>query len=76
MSLIGQIRGTVEAVVREILADVVAPLLDKLGERINVLEDRVKRLEDQIPDPGKKTAPVANATRAKAGTATAKGSSS
>lgn len=76
MSLVGQIRGTVEAVVREVLADVVGPLLDKLGERINVLEDRVKELEDQIPDPGKKSAPVANATRAKAATAAAKGSSS
>lgn len=67
MSLVGQIRGTVEDVVREVLAEVVKPLLEDL-------EKRVKALEDKIPEP--KTAPVANATRAKASTASAKGSSS
>ena len=68
MSLIGQIRGTVEDIVREVLADIVG--------RLDDLEARLKALEDQLPDPGKKAAPVANATRAKAATATAKGSGS
>lgn len=67
MSLIGQIRGVVEAVVQEVLTEVITPLLKDL-------EDRIKALEDQLPAP--KSPPVANATRAKASTATAKGSGS